>query len=117
MKNTKKQRRKQKRMKKTRKGGSGMRKFGTVLVNNGLSIGKEVAKDAIKQEIFGSKYGKAIDKLNENKNVNTNMNIHDENRGKFMNLKIKVDENLGSKKMSFVPPPPTDFSKKINDEF
>ena len=124
-----------KKRRKTMKGGIGERAaigFGRVLINgakNGgnvllgtaksgaKSLSEEIAKDAIKQEIFKQKYSNEIGK-NYNENVNPNMHFNDENKENFMNSNMRVyDENKkkftnpNKNNLSFTPPPPVDFSE------
>ena len=80
-------------------------------------LSEEIAKDAIKQEMFKQKYSNEIGK-NYNENVNPNMRFYDENKEKFMNPNMRVyDENkkkiMNSNKtdLAFTPPPSVDFSQ------
>jgi len=113
-----------KKRRKTMKGGIGEnaaigvgRVFGKVLFNGAKSGGnillgsaksgakslsEEIAKDAIKREMFKQKYSNEIGK-NYNENVNPNMRFYDENKEKFM--------NPNKKNLSFTPPPSVDFSE------
>ena len=85
---------------------SGAKSGGNVLLGSAKSgaksLSEEIAKDAIKQEMFKQKYSNEIGK-NYNENVNPNMRFYDENKEKFM--------NPNKNKLSFTPPSSVDFSE------
>lgn len=63
---------KRRKSRRTRKGGM-IRKAFQTLGSNALTVGSELAKDVVKNEVFGNKYSKQYKNLNINENVNPNI--------------------------------------------